>query len=176
LKLKASVNTFFLEDPGADNLTRHGDEHFVFARGENVNLCNLRFLVKLLCSKLDCLARPMVLGLLQSGFEKHLAQQIRLVEILRVAFEESNSSEFRLLRVQILRLRKLEQRAEVIGLRRVNDDDAFALLELIDDVVAVERDRRTEDRRGVDASISQNPRSKDPKNFKFPNPNCRALA
>src|SRR6266436_6981711 len=41
----------FLEDPGADNLSRDGDEHFVFAGGENVNSGDLRFLVKLLCSK-----------------------------------------------------------------------------------------------------------------------------
>ncbi|MEI2725671.1 MAG: hypothetical protein V9H26_19800 [Verrucomicrobiota bacterium] len=34
---------------------------------------------------------------------------------------------------------KLEQRADVVGLRRVNDDDALALLELADDVIAVER-------------------------------------
>lgn len=44
-----------------------------------------------------------------------------------------------LLRVQVLRLRKLEQRADVIGLRRVNDDHALALLELIDQVQAINR-------------------------------------
>src|SRR6185437_4158360 len=98
----------FLEDPGADNLTRDGDEHFIFARRENVNFRNLRFLMKLLRSKLNCLARSVVLSLLQRRFEKHLPQQIRVVEILRVAFEEGDGGEFRLLRVQILRLRKLK--------------------------------------------------------------------
>src|SRR6266567_3880967 len=135
----------FLEDSGADNLTRDGDEHLVFARGENINLCNLRFLVKLLRSKLDRFARPMVLGFLQRGLEKHLPQQIRVVEILRVAFKESDCGQFRLLRVQILRLRKLKQRADVIGLRRVNDDDALTLLELLNDVVAVERGQHRHD-------------------------------
>ena len=41
--------------------------------------------------------------------------------------------------MQILRLRELEAMTDVVGLRRVNDDNALALLELVDDVVAVER-------------------------------------
>src|SRR5436190_17674333 len=63
------VENFFLEDPSADNLTRNGDEHFLFSRGENVNFGNLRFLMKLLRAELNRLAGPMVLGLLQRGFE-----------------------------------------------------------------------------------------------------------
>ena len=94
-----------LKDAGADHLAEDGDEHFVFARGENVDLRNLRFLVKLLGAKLDAFARAMVLGLLQRGLEKHLPQQIRVIEILRIAFEECDRGKFRLLRVQILRLR-----------------------------------------------------------------------
>ena len=54
----------FLEDPGADNLTRNGNKHFVFARGEDVNLSNFRFLVKLLGAEFNRLARAMLLGLL----------------------------------------------------------------------------------------------------------------
>src|SRR6266487_3860900 len=93
----------FLKNPGADDLTRDGDEHFVFARRQNVYFRNLRFLVKLLRTELNRLARSMVLGFLQRGFEKHLPQQIRMVEILRVAFEEGDGGDFSLLRVQILR-------------------------------------------------------------------------
>src|SRR6266550_6120892 len=122
LEVERFGENFFLEDPSADNLTRNGDEHFLFSRGENVNFGNLRFLMKLLRAELNRLAGPMVLGLLQRGFEKHLPQQLRVVEILRVAFKEGDGREFRLLCVQVLRLRKLKQRTDVIGLRRVNDD------------------------------------------------------
>lgn len=52
------------------------DEHLVFARRENVNLRNLRFLAKLLGADLDRLARPMVLGFLQRRLQEHLPQQI----------------------------------------------------------------------------------------------------
>src|SRR5213596_3288739 len=43
----------FLKDPSADDLTRDSDEHFVFARGENVNFGNHRFLMKLLRTELN---------------------------------------------------------------------------------------------------------------------------
>ena len=62
-----------------------------------------------------------------------------MIEVLRIAFEECYCGKFRLLDVQIFRLLKLQQRADVIRLRRINDDDALALLELLDDVIAVER-------------------------------------
>jgi hypothetical protein len=100
-----------------------------------------RFLVKLLGAKLDRLARAMVLRLLQGGLEEHLSQQFGMIEILGIAVEERERRQFGLLRVQILCLLKLEQRADVIGLRRVNDDDALTLLELSDQVVAVERSK-----------------------------------
>ena len=41
--------------------------------------------------------------------------------------------------MQILGLRKLEQRTQIAGAGGVNDDDALALFELGDDVVAVQR-------------------------------------
>ncbi len=62
-----------------------------------------------------------------------------MIEILGVAVQERERCQFSLLRVQILCLLELEQRADVIGLRRINDDDALTLLELSDQVVAVER-------------------------------------
>src|SRR6266487_4624924 len=40
LEVEGFGEHLFLEDPGADNLARDGDEHFVFARGENVNFGN----------------------------------------------------------------------------------------------------------------------------------------
>src|ERR1035437_6388744 len=108
LEVEGFGEHLLLEDPGADNLTRDGDEHFVFARGKNVNLGNLRLLVKLLGAELNRLARPMVLGFLQRGLEKHLPQQVGMIEILRVAFQKRNGRKLGLLRVQVLRLRKLK--------------------------------------------------------------------
>lgn len=60
-----------------------------------------------------------------------------MVELLRIPAEKSHGREFCLLGVEILRFLKLEQRTQVVGLRRINDDDALALLELIDQVKAV---------------------------------------
>src|SRR2546430_2365294 len=139
LEIECFGERFLLKNAGADHLAKHRHQHFVFPCGKDFNLRNLRFLVKLFGAKLDRLARAMVLGLLQGRFEEHLSQQIGMVEILGVAVEERERGQFSLLRVQILCLLKLEQRAEVVRLRRVNDDDALTLLELSDQVVAVER-------------------------------------
>ena len=51
----------------------------------------------------------------------------------------SHRCEFGLLDVQFFGLRKLEQRTQIAGASGVNDDDALALFELGDDVVAVNR-------------------------------------
>ncbi len=131
------VKRLLLKDAGANHLAGNCDEDFVLTRGEDVYLRNLRFLMKLLRAELDRFPRAMILRLLQRGLKKHLPQQIRVVEILRVTLKKSDGGKFSLLRVQILRLRKLKQRADVIGLRRVNDDNPFALLELADEMVAV---------------------------------------
>ena len=80
-----------------------------------------------------------VLRLGQRGFEEQQFEQIGIVEILGIAFEERHRGEFGLLDVQILGLRKLEQRTQVISSGGINDDDALALFELGDDVVAVNR-------------------------------------
>ena len=50
-------------------------------------------------------------------------------EVLGIAFEERHRCKFGLLDVQILRLRKLEQRTQIISAGGVNDDDALALFE-----------------------------------------------
>ena len=62
-----------------------------------------------------------------------------IVEVLGIAFEESHRGEFGRLDVQIFGLRKLEQRTQIAGAGGVNDDDALALFELGDNVVAVNR-------------------------------------
>src|SRR6266545_3688535 len=139
LEIERLGEGLFLKDAGADNLPGDRHQDFVLTCGKDFNLRNLRFLVKLLGAKLDCLARAMVLGLLQGGLKEYLSQQIGMIEILGVAVQERQCRQFSLLRVQILCLLKLEQRADVIRLRRINDDDALTLLELSDQVVAVER-------------------------------------
>ena len=72
----------------------------------------------------------LVLRLGQRGFEKHQFEQVGIVEVLGIAFEERHRGQFGLLDVQILGLRKLEQRTQVISAGGVNDDDALALFEL----------------------------------------------
>src|SRR5437870_509484 len=105
---------FLLKDARADNLAGDRHQDFVLPRGKDFNLRDLRFLVKLLCPKLDRLARAMVLGLLQGALEEHLAEQIGMIEILWVAVEEGERRQFGLLRVQLFCLLKLEKRADVI--------------------------------------------------------------
>jgi len=144
-EIERLVENLVLEDSGADHLAIHRDQHLVFARGKNFNLGNFRLLVKLLSAKLHRLARAMLPGFLQRGLQEHLLQQFRVIEILWVALEKGDSRKLGLLGVQILCFRKLKQRTDVVGLRRVNDDDALALLELIDDVVTVERCRHGHD-------------------------------
>src|SRR6266567_1185054 len=139
LEIERLRERLFLKDTGADNLAGDRHQDFVLPCGKDFNLRDLRFLMKLLGAKLDRLARAMVLGLLQGRLQEHLSQQIGMIEILGVAVQERECRQFSLLRVQILCLLKLEQRADVISLRRINDDDALTLLELSDQVVSVER-------------------------------------
>jgi len=95
--------------------------------------------VQLLGAELYRFACAMILRLLQRGFQEQLPEQFWVVEVLRVALQQSYGGEFGLLRVQILGLGKLKQRTDVVGLCWINDDDALTLLELVDDVVAVQR-------------------------------------
>jgi hypothetical protein len=57
------VEGLLLKDAGANDLAGNGGEHFVFARGENVDLGDLRLLVKLLGAELNRLARAMLAAL-----------------------------------------------------------------------------------------------------------------
>src|SRR5947207_14917647 len=118
LEIECFGERFLLKNAGADHLAGDRHQDFVLPCGKNFNLSDLRFLVQLLGAKLDRLARAMVLGLLQGRFEEHLSQQIGMIEILGVAIEERERRQFSLLRVQILRILKLESRAEVVRLRR----------------------------------------------------------
>src|SRR6266540_4044277 len=73
------VEHFLLKDSGANHLAINRDKHLVFARGENVNLRNLRLLMKLLRAEFNRFARAMFLGFLQSRLQEHLPQQLRVV-------------------------------------------------------------------------------------------------
>src|SRR6266511_2357462 len=88
LEIERLGERLFLKDAGADNLAEDRHQDFVLPCGKDFNLRDLRFLVKLLGAKLDCLARAMVLGLLQGGLKEYLSQQIGMVEIFGVAVEE----------------------------------------------------------------------------------------
>src|SRR5437016_2016334 len=76
LEIERLGERLFLKDARADNLTGDRHQDFVLPCGKDFNLRDLRFLVKLFGAKLNRLARSMVLGLLQRGFEEHLPQQI----------------------------------------------------------------------------------------------------
>ncbi|HZL78373.1 MAG TPA: hypothetical protein VFC17_05935 [Candidatus Limnocylindrales bacterium] len=115
------------------------NQHLVVARRQNINAGNLGFLVQLLGAKFDHLFDALILRLRQRGFEERQFEQISIVEVLGIAFEESHRGEFGRLNVQIPGLRKLEQRTQIISAGGVNDDDALALVELGNDVVAVYR-------------------------------------
>src|SRR5208283_5462734 len=102
-----------LKDAAADDLAGDGGEHLVVASRQNVYLANLGFLVQLLGAKFDHLFDALILRLCQRGFEEHQFEQVGIVEVLGIAFEESHRCEFGLLDVQILGLRKLEQRTQI---------------------------------------------------------------
>src|SRR5208283_910597 len=89
-----------LKDAAADDLAGDGGEHLVDA---------------------------LILRLCQRGFEEHQLEQVGIVEVLGIAFEESHRCEFGLLDVQILGFRKLEQWTQIVSAGGVNDDDALAL-------------------------------------------------
>src|SRR5208282_2114117 len=99
-----------LKDAAADDLAGDGGQHLVVTRGENVNLANFSLLVELLGTKFNGLADAFILRLVERRFKKHQFEQVGIIKILWVAFEENHRRKFGLLDVQILGLRKLEQR------------------------------------------------------------------
>src|SRR5205823_3301847 len=107
LEIERLGEGLFLKDASADNLAEDRHQDFILPCGKDFNLRDLRFLVELLGAKLDHLPRAMVLSLFQCQLQEHLPQQIRVIEILGVAFKERDSRKLGLLRVQILRFRKL---------------------------------------------------------------------
>jgi hypothetical protein len=119
-----------LKNAAADDLAGDSGQHLVVTRCQNVNAGNLGFLVQLFGAKFDHLFDALILRLGQRGFEEHQFEQVGIVEVLGIAFEESHRCEFGLLDVQILGLRKLEQWTQIVGASGVNDDDALALFEL----------------------------------------------
>src|ERR1017187_4068622 len=136
---KRLVERLVLKNAAADDLAGDSGQHLVVARRQNVNARNLGLLVQLFGAKLGHLFDALVLRLAQRRFEEQQFEQIGIVEILRIAFEERHRFEFGLLAVQIFGRWKLEQRTQIICSGGVNDDDALALFELGDNVVAVNR-------------------------------------
>src|ERR1051325_8361210 len=60
-----------------------------------------------------------------------------MIEVARIALEESERGQFSLLCMKFLGFLKLQERAEVIGLRQIDDDHPFARLELFDEIIAL---------------------------------------
>ena len=119
-----------LKDATADDLAGDSGQDPAVAGGQDVDAANFGFLMQLLGPKLNGFAEPFILGFAQGFLQKQEFEQIGVVEILGVAFEEHQGGQFRLLDVQFLRLRKLEQRTQIISACRIKDDDALAQLEL----------------------------------------------
>src|ERR1022692_877911 len=117
-----------LKDAAADDLAGDGGQQLIVAGRQNINAADLGLLVQLLGAKLGQLFVAFVLRLGQSGFQEHQFEQIRIVEVLRVPFEERHRSQFGLLDVQIPGLRKLEQRTQIVSAGGIDDDDPLALL------------------------------------------------
>src|ERR1700686_1320815 len=63
-EVEGFVERLVLKNAGANDLAGNGGEDFVLARGENVYLRNLRFLVKLLCAEFDSFTSALVLRFL----------------------------------------------------------------------------------------------------------------
>src|ERR1700722_12860774 len=99
-----------LKDAAANDLAGDSGQHLVVARRQNVNAGNLGFLVQLLGAKFDHFFDALILRFRHRGFEKHQFEQIGIVEVLGIAFEEGHRGEFGLLDVQVFGLRKLQQR------------------------------------------------------------------
>src|SRR5213594_4332788 len=62
-EVEGFIERFVLKNAGANHLAGNGGEDFVFARGENIYLCNLRLLVKLLRAEFDRLVCALILRL-----------------------------------------------------------------------------------------------------------------
>src|ERR1035441_4956227 len=86
--------------------------------------------MQLLGAKFNRLTDAFVLRLAQRRFEEHQFEQVGIVKVLRIAFEERERRKLGLLDVQLFGLLKLKQRTQVIRSGGVNDDDALALFEL----------------------------------------------
>lgn len=130
---------FVLEDAAANELSVDLREHGVRSRFQNVDARDLRFLMHLLGLELGVLRRSERLRLLVSRFQEHLLQHFRLVEILRIALQQRDGRQRALLCMEFVGLLELQQRRDIERPCRINDNDALALLEGVDEVVTVER-------------------------------------
>ncbi len=126
---------FSFEDAGADELAGNPGQHFILAYGQDVDAGNLGLLVELLGTELDGLARLLFLGFLEGRFQEHLPQKIGVVKAFGIALEEGQCGQLSLLDMEGLGFPEIEQRADIVGAGRVEDDDPLPLLELADEVV-----------------------------------------
>jgi len=127
-----------LKNAASDHLAADGGEHLVFARVKDLDLGNFDLLMELLCFELRLFPGSLLSSLLVRRFQEHLLEQVRIIKTLWVTFQECQRRQFGLLRVQILGFLELQQRAQVIGAGRIDDDDPFPLLELRNQVIAVD--------------------------------------
>src|SRR5436190_10863840 len=138
LEIERLGKCFLLKNPAPDDLAGDGGQHFVLARGQNVDPADFRLLMELLGAELDRFAGALVLRLVEGGLEEHLLEEIGVIKLARITLQERHRCEFGLLRVQIPGLLKLEQRTEVVRAGGVDDDDPLALFELAKQMVSLE--------------------------------------
>lgn len=110
-----------LEDTAADELPADLREHFVGARFEEINSRDLGLLVELLGFELRLLGGPLLARILVCILQEHLLHQLRVIEALRISFEECDGGERALLRVKVARFLELQQRRET----RIARDDPY---------------------------------------------------
>src|SRR6266480_5705584 len=123
---------FVLKDAVADDLPCHFHENFVLAGAEQVNLSYLSLLMKLFGAKFHEFPVPHTLGFGQRRFEEGPLQQFRMVEILGIAFQKREGREGGLLGLEVFGFLKIQQGADVVRMRRVNDDDVLASGQFLD--------------------------------------------
>src|SRR5580698_7543148 len=126
-----------LKDSIADKLAGDLGENDILAGIEHVHLADFDFLVKLLGLELRLLGGTGGVGLFQGMFQKHLFQQVVVVEPFGIALQKGDGGERALLRVQFLGLREFQERRDIEGAGRINNDDALALLETLDEINSV---------------------------------------
>src|SRR5437879_730227 len=82
-----------LEDAASNKLSAYLSKHCVTACLQNIDPADFSFLMQLLRLELGFFRRPFSMRLLLRMFEKHLLEQIWMIEALGIAFQEGNCSQ-----------------------------------------------------------------------------------